>query len=58
MNCLALRDGFRDDCVVGSIVGFAVGKEYMTRRLQIMLWPADKIAEAGSYWACMRSSAI
>ena len=35
MNCLALRDGLRNDRIVGSIAGTAVGEECMTRRLHL-----------------------
>ena len=50
MNCLALGDGLKDNRAVGFVAGSAasstVGKECMTRRLQIMLWPVDKTVKA------------
>ena len=53
MNFLALGDGLKDNCTAGFIAGSAassaIEKEYMTRRLQIISWSINKIAEARNY---------
>ena len=48
MNHSALRDGLRDNHIAGSTASSAAGKEYTTKRLQIISQPTDKTAKARS----------